>query len=442
MAWLYTIIGTAMLGMSTSLSCVMFCAPCQADEFSTFGTSVSPKGENERFPKRYQFRNGSTFRLRGRIDTDSLWSTQDSLNTATFGDLGDIVGLRRARIGGQGYLGSESRYIFEIDLASGTVVPRDIFIGSRKYNGQPEWRLGHYREPFSLEGGTSANFYAFMERSPVNDLDPARSWGISLFSDSISDITTFATGLFHDGVGQASFEGGDGAAIGLTSRLTASPILENEGEQVLHFGLVLSERIPENGVVVLNQLDNSPLLEFTDSTTSPFVPTIRIPASYQQLFNLQCARVWGPLWTQAEWYGTLIPQHQGSLLFFHGYYVSAGYFLTGEHRKYQKDDGVFGPLKVDRPRIRGGHAQGRPYGRGGWELVARYAYLDYFDPNTPLSPSGTTSGIELSQATFGLNWYLADRLRILFNYNYAVPTEPNTGTSTASVFGMRLNVHW
>ena len=28
---------------------------------------------------------------------------------------------------------------------------------------------------------------------------------------------TFATGLFHDGVGQASFEGGDGAAVGLTT---------------------------------------------------------------------------------------------------------------------------------------------------------------------------------------------------------------------------------
>ena len=91
---------------------------------------------------------------------------------------------------------------------------------------------------------------------------------------------------------------------------------------------------------------------------------------------------------------------------------------------------------------RGYSPHGRKYGRGGWELVARYAYLDYFDPNTPLSPTGTTSGIKLGQATFGLNWYLADRLRILFNYNYAVPTEPNTGTSTASVFGTRLNVHW
>ena len=448
--------GLARLGTMTA-RCYLICAPfvscclcClflpiqigRTEDFTTFGTLSHPDGTGEGFPRIYKLRNGSTFRLRGRIDTDALWSIQDTANINTFGNLGSVVGLRRARVGAQGYFGLDSRYIAEIDMASGTVVPRDVFIGSQKHNGQPEVRLGHYREPFSLEGGTSANFYAFMERSPINDLDPARSWGVSLFNDQLNDTTTFATGLFHDGVGQASFEGGDGAAVGLTSRLTASPILEGDGEQVLHFGLVLSERLPENGVVVINQLDASPLLEFTDSTTSPFVPTIRIPASYQQLFNTQIARVWGPLWTQAEWYGTLIPQHAGELLFFHGYYVSAGYFITGEYRKYQKDDGVFGPVKVRHPRLSGSHSRGRSRGRGGWELVARYAYLDYYDPNTPLSPKGMTSGIRLGQATFGLNWYLADRLRILFNYNYAVPDEPTAGASEASVFGTRLNVHW
>ena len=176
-----------------------------AEDFTTFGTISRPDGMEQKFPRIYELRNGNTFRLRGRIDTDALWSIQDTANISTFGNLGSVVGLRRARVGGQGYFGLDSRYIAEIDMASGTVVPRDIFIGSRKYNGQPELRLGHYREPFSLEGGTSANFYAFMERSPINDLDPARSWGLSLFNDQLNDTTTFATGLFHDGVGQASF---------------------------------------------------------------------------------------------------------------------------------------------------------------------------------------------------------------------------------------------
>ena len=170
--------------------CYLICAPIvsccicflffliqigHAEDFTTFGTLSHPDGTGEGFPKIYKLRNGSTFRLRGRIDTDALWSIQDTANINTFGNLGSVVGLRRARVGAQGYFGLDSRYIAEIDMASGTVVPRDVFIGSQKHNGQPEVRLGHYREPFSLEGGTSANFYAFMERSPINDLDPART---------------------------------------------------------------------------------------------------------------------------------------------------------------------------------------------------------------------------------------------------------------------------
>ena len=51
-------------------------------------------------------------------------------------------------------------------------------------------------------------------------------------------------------------------------------------------------------------------------------------------------------------------------------------------------------------------------------------------------------GITLAQPTFGLNWYLADHVRLMFNYTLAVPDEPNTGSSTASIFAMRLGVFW
>jgi phosphate-selective porin len=60
----------------------------------------------------------------------------------------------------------------------------------------------------------------------------------------------------------------------------------------------------------------------------------------------------------------------------------------------------------------------------------------------PRGPSGQLVGIELPAATFGLNWYLSDRVRVLFNYTYNVPNEPNTGTSVANIFGTRLNVYW
>ena len=293
-----------------------------------------------------------TLRIRGRVDTDFLATSQSAANQATFGDLGDVIGLRRARIGAEGTLPG-GRYIAEIDLASGFVVPRDVFVGLGNVDGAVEWRFGHFREPFSLESGTSANTFAFMERSPINMLDPGRNWGLGLFSARLARSVTLAGGAFHAGTDSSGFQGGDGSTVGFTGRLTAVPINEDGGERLLHFGLALSERLPENGVILINQQPPSPLLGLGDSSTSPFVPTIRLQARFQQLINLQFAAARGPLWTQAEWYGTWIAQTDAPVVFFHGCHADCGWFITGEHREYLANGGVFGPVKVRRPFLRG-----------------------------------------------------------------------------------------
>jgi phosphate-selective porin OprO/OprP len=394
------------------------------------------------WPRTWELGHGITFRLRGRIDTDAIWSAQSAANEAIFGELGDVVGLRRARIGAEGDLGDNSRYIVEIDLATGFVVPRDVYVACGDREARGEWQFGHFREPFSLEGGTSARFFAFMERSPVNMLDPSRNWGVGLFRENPDENTSFALGAFHAGTDAGDFEGGDGSTVGLTCRLTRALINEGDGERLLHFGLALSERVPENGVIRINQQPRSPLLDVGDSSTSPFVPAITIPARYQQLINVQAAAAHGPLWAQAEWYGTLIDQTGGGTVFFRGSYVDCGYFLTGEHRKYEASSGTLGAVRVNRPFLRSAADCDRPHGWGAWEIAARFTYLDFFDSDTPLGPSGQLVGIELPQSTIGVNWYLCDRVRLMFNYSYAVPNEMNTGTSAANIFGTRLGVFW
>jgi phosphate-selective porin OprO/OprP len=128
-------------------------------------------------------------------------------------------------------------------------------------------------------------------------------------------------------------------------------------------------------------------------------------------------------------------------VFLHGCHADCGWFLTGEHREYQATSGAFGPVRVNRP-VFGCHAGDRPTGLGAWELTARFAWLDFQDPDTPRGPAGQLVGIQLPEATFGVNWYLADRIRLMFNYTSAQPDEPNTGTSSASIFATRLNVFW
>ena len=411
--------------------------------FQTLGAPMpGPSDEAQSFPRVWECCSGRTFQIRGRIDLDSLWTTQSDGNVFAFGELGDVVGLRRARIGAQGDLLDDNRYVFEIDMAVGDVVPRDIFVGFGLPNDGGERRYGHFREPFSLEGNTSANYYMFMERSPINDLDPARGWGACLFRCNPAETATLAIGLFHNGSDLADFEAGNSAAAAVTARLTAAPILENDGRRLLHFGVAVSERISEDGLVTINRHPRPVLLDPSDSTLSPFVPEIQIPADFQQVFNLQLATCNGPFWTQSEWYGSIIPQIGGGPVFLRGFYVSGGYFLTGENHSYEEKTGVLGPVTVSRPFLHGSQSRNRPHGWGAWELTARFSYLNFFDSNLPLGPLGENVGVRLPQATFGVNWYLADRLRLMFNYSYEAPDEANVGVTEASVFATRLNVFW
>jgi phosphate-selective porin OprO/OprP len=208
----------------------------------------------------------------------------------------------------------------------------------------------------------------------------------------------------------------------------------------LHLGAAISERFPEDQLAIINQHPRADLLDPSDSTLSPFVPEIEIRADFQQLFNLQLATNNGPFWTQSEWYGTIIPQFGTGPVFFHGFYTSCGYFLTGEYHVYEKETGVLGPISVNRPLVHGSFGRGRPHGWGAWELTARFSYLDYFDSDLLPGPDGQNIGTRLPQATFGVNWYWADRMRLMFNYSYEAPDESNVGTTEAGVYGLRLNV--
>lgn len=75
-------------------------------------------------------------------------------------------------------------------------------------------------------------------------------------------------------------------------------------------------------------------------------------------------------------------------------------------------------------------------------MVARFTFLDFVDADTPLGPDGQKLGIQQPQSTFGVNWYLADRMRLMINYSYVMPNEQDSGTSAASIYGTRLAVYW
>ena len=115
----------------------------------------------------------------------------------------------------------------------------------------------------------------------------------------------------------------------------------------------VSQVYPKNDLVTFNQgPQNSLLVTGTDNPLPPFVSNLSIPASQEQLYNLEWATVRGPLSFQAEWSAASIDQIGGGPVFLHGSYCYVSYFLTGEHRQYLTKDGTFGTTPVLSPFIR------------------------------------------------------------------------------------------
>lgn len=383
-----------------------------------------------------------TVQLRGRVEAEAVVASQSRASQAAIGDLRNGYGFRRVRLGAQGTVGDSASWVSEVELAGGSVRLRDVFVGLDALPGVRQLRVGYFREPYGLEGMTSSNFITFLERSPVNVLAPARNWGVCGFWWPDDERVLFSLGVFRTGTGSNGQSVGDGDDWAYTTRLTGLPVYEPDGEafRLVHLGGAFSQRVPPNGVVTFVPRTASNLLTVEDNPGSPFLPSVDIPASSFQVYNLQAAGVYGPLSLQAEWSAAAVQQTEAGPVFVHGVYVAGSYFLTGEHRGYNRTRGSFDRVDVLRPLIRD---RGNPAsGCGAVELAARFAYLDFNSPNLPPDTNGRPAGTLLYELTVGVNWYLNSYTRVMVDYTAGIPDKVGADPVVAHVFGIRTALFW
>ena len=130
---------------------------------------------------------------------------------------------------------------------------------------------------------------------------------------------------------------------------------------------------------------------------------------------------------------------------FRGWYVEGSWMLTGEAKTYQPNALNNGMATYVNPYV------GRPFdlhggGWGAWELAARYSDLDLNWNAGALGAScpvvGCVRGGEQKVLALGLNWYLSNNFRFLFDYMFIhVDKLSDTGAQIGqdvSVFGTRF----
>lgn len=350
---------------------------------------------------RIQWRNGTQLEspdgdhvlaAGGRLQIDVLpWADGDGALAGV--DTGSEI--RRARLHVQGRHFDRFLWKVELDFATADTPLRDIYLGLQGL-GAATLVIGHFKEPFALDDQTSNRYLTFPERPmPVRAFGFERNFGAMLFGRGASDRVTWKVGAFQDMAEDGEIL--DGSAVAFTGRLTGLPFRRDEGRRLLHLGAAVSQRDAPNGQLRYRARPELSLLDELAAT-----PTLA--AEDSRVLALEAALVHGPFHLQAEVFDADVSSAAAGDPSFGGYYLQAGWFLTGEHRPYTTSGlsgGAFDRVRPKRP-------VGREWASGAWEVAARYSKTD-------LASAAVQAGVAESWSAT-VNWYLTSFAKTMLTF--------------------------
>jgi phosphate-selective porin OprO/OprP len=395
-----------------------------AGSVATAGSSPPPAAAMPTFPK---------VKLTGFFQADAVWFDQDPVNEAVIGDVQDGADFRRARLAAVGDVWDNVGFSLEMDFAfPGRPSFMDVWLEVREAVGTANWRVGQYRQPFSMDAMTSIRELTFLERALPFAFVPFRQIGTMLYGQAADDNITWAVSGFRFPTDPFGGNVGDNGGYGMATRVTG--LLWDGPSGIVHIGGGYSFIDPANDRV---QYRNQPEVfvgetggaalvpDAVPSNVPPFVDTDLIAADDVNLFNAEFAASYGSLYAQSEVFYASVSQSGGPAILFPGAYAQFGYFLTGERRTYTKTAGAFGDVVPLCP-------VGRAGGPGAWEVAGRWSYIDLYDANI--------AGGRLNNLTFGVNWYLNRFTKFQFDYIHAFLNRPAGVESDADILALRAQV--
>jgi len=349
-------------------------------------------------------RNDGYYKIKigGRVQYDFAAIGADSDVNDEFGTdtRGTGVDLRRGRLFVSGNIGEHGIFKGQYDFAGdGEGDLKDAYGGLTKLPGVGTAKLGHFKEPFSLEEQTSSKYITFMERSlPILAFSKARNAGLGFNNTAFDQRMTWAIGGFRE-----TDDNGDGfsndSAYNVSLRMTGLPVYEDDGRELVHVGYSYSHSFLNNEDVRFRARPEA------HSTSKRLVDTridgVDIVSDGVDVFGGELAWVRGPLSLQGEAVATLVDRDKASDRTFWGASGQVSYFLTGEHRVYDLKTGAF---KRTAPNEDFSISKNQ---WGAFEVAARYSHLS-------LNDGSLRGGIE-SNYTLGVNWYLYRNLRLMVN---------------------------
>lgn len=372
-----------------------------ADEVATEKIIVHEEEKHEwvsKWSNGHKIEKGKAFKMKfgGRLMADYTFYSVDGDLEGPFGRdvFQDGFEFRRARLFFEGTIYDRVAFKAQYDFAGGDAEFKDVWIGLKFDFGKV--RFGHFKEFLSLEELTSSKYLAFMERSlPVLAFAPVRNSGVGI--DGGNDRFNWGIGAFYD-----SDDFGDSITedrYSITGRVGFRPIITDDGKRLIHLGAGINQR--EIGEIdsIFGEVRFRARPE--SHLTTRLVNTEFFAADSATIWNLEAAGVFNRFWFAGEWFNNSVDAAEVGDPTFKGWYAQAGFYLTGEHRRFKTGPGIWDRQKPKSNWDRSG-------GIGAWEIAVRASSVD-------LADAGINGGKE-DNFTVAINWYLNPATRLMLNW--------------------------
>jgi len=347
----------------------------------------------------------NSIQLMGRLHMD--YRSYSSGTGASDDGLTDALDVRRARLGVRGQIEKDWKYEIQGTYGaadngmseSSTIV--DIAFVDYAANPAAMFRAGKFKMPYSLEQLTSSNNIDFMERSFASQNEgeyvPAKETGVMVHG---SPLAGTSYGLaFSRGRGNKSTQYDGADFIGRGTANIAK--LMGRDDIVTHLGIGYS-----NGKVKSGTSTFSSKTDESRANSGFFTSTDTVSAGATRTrSDVEYAIAYGPYKAQGEFFQIgYSDTSAGSNSAVKMNYNELLWNITGESHNYNNANGTFGWIKPNNKFTSNG-------GLGAWQVGVR---LSDFDGSDFAAAAGKTT--KATSMTYGLNWYVNDNVRFMFNY--------------------------
>jgi phosphate-selective porin OprO/OprP len=384
--------------------------------------------------------------VNGVFQADAGWIHQDANGLNQYGAIEDGSNFRRARLSAKGSVTELTNYFFQMDFGFfGRPTFTDVWLEQTKVPLFGNVRIGQWKQPFGLETVSSFRYTTFMERSVLfQPFTPFRHIGIGFYDHSDDLSMTWAASGFRTGQDQFGGTLSSNGGYGTAERLTWVPSWECDGRNYLHLGVGHFFNSPPDDRVTFRTIPeffvgaNGPGAVGTSGQAVPggsdgvpfFISTGSLNVSSYNVLGSELLWVQGPFSLQSEAMMNVVNQAGGGAAVLPGMYAQAGYFLTGEHRPYDRKTGTIDRV-IPKSNLTFNGKCCDP-GLGAWEVAGRWSYLDLND--------SAIRGGTIMDYTAGVNWYWNPYTKMVFNYVHAIADGPANPVSHTDMVGIRAQI--